>query len=66
MSKNRIFILIDVNNIGEAEAYTTRSEVARRVGCNRKTITSRSPVFHKNWVIVETTLNTARLGLAIR
>ena len=66
MSKNKIFILIDVSNIGEATAYTTRSEVARVIGCNRKTITGRSPVFYKNWMIVETVLNTARMGLAIR
>ena len=66
MSKNRVFILINANNIGEAMAYTTRSEVARIVGCNRKTITGKSPVFYKSWIIVETTLNTARMGLAIR
>ena len=66
MSKNRVFILINANNIGEAMAYTTRSEVARIVGCNRKTITGKSPVFYKSWIIVEATLNTARMGLAIR
>lgn len=66
MSKNRLFILIDATNIGDAEAYTTRSEVAKRIGCNRKTITKKSPVFYDKWVIVETRLNTAMMGWAAK
>ena len=66
MSKKSIFIVIDVNNIGSAEAYTTRSAVADRLGCNRKTITKKSPVFFKNWVIVEAVLETAKMGLALK
>lgn len=66
MSKKSIFIVIDVNNIGAAEAYTTRSAVARRLGCSRKTITKGSPVIHRGWVIVETELFTAKMGSAIK
>lgn len=62
MSKKSIFIVIDVNNIGAAEAYTTRSAVAKRLGCNRKTITKESPVIYKGWMVVETQLSTAKMG----
>lgn len=65
MSRNSIFILIDINNVSSAEAYTTRSAVAGRVGCNRKTITKASPIIYKNWMIIETELNTAKMGRAL-
>jgi hypothetical protein len=66
MSNKRVFVVIERlgGGIGDVSVYTTRSEAARAVGCNRSSIRGER-VLCKGKLVLEVGVHTAKMGKAL-